>query len=59
MPLPVALAGGLAVAAAFPPAGAWPLAIGGPALLTVALWRRALRASLVVGLVFGAAFSFR
>ena len=38
------------------PSGAWPLAIGGPALLTVALWRRSLRASLVVGLVFGAAF---
>ena len=54
--LPVALAGGLALAAAFPPAGAWPLAIGGPALLTVALWRRSLGASLVVGLVFGAAF---
>ncbi len=54
--LPVALAGGLALAAAFPPAGAWPLAIGGPALLTVALWRRSLRASLAVGLVFGAAF---
>jgi len=54
--LPVALAGGLALAAAFPPAGAWPLAIAGPALLVVALWRRSLRASLVVGLVFGAAF---
>ena len=54
--LPVALAGGLALAAAFPPLGAWPLAIGGPALLAVALWRRSLRASLAVGLVFGAAF---
>ena len=54
--LPVALAGGLALAAACPPVGAWPLAIAGPALLTVALWRRCLRASLVVGLVFGAAF---
>ena len=54
--LPVALAGGLVLAAAFPPAGAWPLAIAGPALLTVALWCRSLRASLVVGLVFGAAF---
>jgi apolipoprotein N-acyltransferase len=56
--LPVALAGGLALAAAFPPVGIWPLAIVGPALLTVALWRRSLRASLVVGLVFGAAFFF-
>ena len=54
--LPVALAGGLALAAAFPPVSAWPLAIAGPALLTVALWHRSLRASLVVGLVFGAAF---
>ena len=54
--LPVALAGGLALAAAFPPVGAWPLAIAGPALLTVALWGRSLRASFVVGLVFGAAF---
>jgi len=54
--LPVALAGGLALAAAFPPVGAWPLAIGGPALLTVALWRRSMWASLAVGFVFGAAF---
>ena len=54
--LPVALAGGLALAAAFPPVGAWPLAIAGPALLATALWCRSLRASLVVGLVFGAAF---
>jgi apolipoprotein N-acyltransferase len=53
--LPVALAGGLALAAAFPPVGAWPLAIVGPALLTVALWHRSLRASLLIGLVFGAA----
>jgi apolipoprotein N-acyltransferase len=54
--LPVALAGGLALAAAFPPVSAWPLAIAGPALLTVALWHSSPRASLVVGLVFGAAF---
>ncbi|HTP15407.1 MAG TPA: apolipoprotein N-acyltransferase [Streptosporangiaceae bacterium] len=54
--VPAALAGGLALAAAFPPAGIWPLAIVGPALLTVAVWRRSLRASLLVGLVFGAAF---
>ena len=52
----VALAGGLALAAAFPPVGAWPLAVAGPALLAVALWRRSVGASLVVGLVFGAAF---
>ncbi len=54
--LPVALAGGLALAAAFPPVGAWPLAAAGPALLAVALWRRTLRGSLAVGLVFGLAF---
>jgi apolipoprotein N-acyltransferase len=51
-----ALAGGLALAAAFPPAGIWPLAAAGPALLTVALWHRSLRGSLAVGLVFGLAF---
>ena len=53
--LPAALAGGLALAAAFPPVGAWPLAPLGPALLVVALWRRSLRASFVIGLVFGLA----
>src|SRR5690348_15508796 len=34
-----AVAGGLALTAAFPPAGAWPLAPLGPALLVVALQR--------------------
>ena len=52
----VALAGGLAVAAAFPPVGAWPLAAAGPALLVVALAGRSLRGSFLVGLVFGVAF---
>jgi apolipoprotein N-acyltransferase len=56
--LAVALAGGLMLSAAFPPAGLWPLAAAGPALLTVALWRRSLRGSLLVGLVFGIAFFF-
>jgi apolipoprotein N-acyltransferase len=51
-----AVAGGLALAAAFPPAGIWPLAAAGPALLVVALWRRSLRGSFLVGLVFGIAF---
>jgi apolipoprotein N-acyltransferase len=50
-----ALAGGLALTAAFPPVGVWPLAPLGPALLVVALWRRSLRASFVIGLVFGLA----
>ena len=54
--LAVALAGGLAMAASFPPAGVWPLAVVGPALLTTALWRRSLRGSMLIGLVFGAAF---
>jgi apolipoprotein N-acyltransferase len=56
--LPVALAGGLALAAAFPPYGIWPLAAVGPALLVVALSGRTLRGSLAVGLVFGTAFFF-
>ena len=49
------MAGGLALTAAFPPVGAWPLAPLGPALLVVALWRRSLRASFVIGLLFGLA----
>src|SRR5262245_49481388 len=53
-----ALAGGLALAAAFPPAGIWPLAAAGPALLVIALSGRSLRASFCVGLVFGVAFFF-
>jgi apolipoprotein N-acyltransferase len=52
----IAVAGGLALAAAFPPAGIWPLAAAGPALLVVALWRRSLRGSFLVGLAFGIAF---
>jgi apolipoprotein N-acyltransferase len=51
-----ALAGGLALAAAFPPAGIWPLAPAGPALLVLALWGRGPRGSLLAGLVFGLAF---
>jgi apolipoprotein N-acyltransferase len=56
--LAVALAGGLALAAAFPPAGIWPLAAAGPALLAITLAGRSLRASFVVGLAFGIAFFF-
>jgi apolipoprotein N-acyltransferase len=52
------LAGGLALAAAFPPVGVWPLAAAGPALLAIALSGRSLRASFTVGLVFGIAFFF-
>jgi apolipoprotein N-acyltransferase len=54
--LAAALAGGLAMAASFPPVGIWPLAPAGPALCVLALWRRGLRASLGAGLVFGLAF---
>ena len=56
--LAVALAGGIALAAAFPPVGVWPLAAAGPALLAIALSGRSLRASFLVGLVFGIAFFF-
>jgi apolipoprotein N-acyltransferase len=56
--LPVALAGGLLLAAAFPPVGVWPLAVVGPALLVFALFGRSLRAAFAVGLVFGLAFLF-
>jgi apolipoprotein N-acyltransferase len=52
----VAVAGGLGLAAAFPPVGFWPLAAAGPALLVVGLWRRSLRGSFLVGLAFGIAF---
>jgi apolipoprotein N-acyltransferase len=52
----VAVAGGLALSAAFPPAGFWPLAVAGPAALAIALRRRSLRGSFLIGLVFGAAF---
>jgi apolipoprotein N-acyltransferase len=51
-----ALVGGLALAEAFPPAGFWPLAAVGPALLTIALWRQRGRVAFAVGLVFGLAF---
>ncbi len=54
----VALAGGLLLAAAFPPVGVWPLAVVGPALLVVALSGRSLRGAFAVGLVFGLAFFF-
>src|SRR5579875_708269 len=52
------LAGGLALTAAFPPYGIWPLAAAGPALLAVALRRQSLRGSFAIGAVFGLAFFF-
>jgi apolipoprotein N-acyltransferase len=51
-----ALAGGLALAAAFPPVGIWPLAAAGPALLAIALSGQRLRVSFGLGLLFGLAF---
>src|SRR6202167_2145235 len=56
--LPVSLAAGLLLAAAFPPFGLWPLAFVSPALLVVALSGRSLRGAFTVGLVFGLAFFF-
>jgi apolipoprotein N-acyltransferase len=53
-----AVAGGLALAAAFPPAGVWPLAAVGPALLIVALWQQRARTALALGAAFGLAFFF-
>jgi apolipoprotein N-acyltransferase len=53
-----AVAGGVALAEAFPPAGIWPLAIAGPALLALALRGQRLRVALAVGLVFGLAFFY-
>jgi len=51
-----ATAGGLALAGAFPPAGFWPLAAAGPALLVTALSGQRLRVSFGLGLLFGLAF---
>jgi apolipoprotein N-acyltransferase len=51
-----ALLGGLALSAAFPPLGIWPLAAVGPALLVLALWRQRLRLAFAAGAVFGLAF---
>jgi len=51
----ISVAGGLALYASFPPVGAWPLAVLGPALLVVALTGRSLRASFGCGLAFGLA----
>src|SRR6266496_4394904 len=49
----ISVAGGLALYASFPPAGLWPLAVLGPALLVLALTGRSLRGSFGCALVFG------
>jgi apolipoprotein N-acyltransferase len=51
-----AVAGGLLLTGAFPPFGFWPLAAVGPAVLVLAIYGRGLRASFLIGLVFGLAF---
>jgi apolipoprotein N-acyltransferase len=56
--LPTALVSGLLLAIAFPPVGAWPLAVLSPALFIVVLYGRSLRGAFTVGLVFGLAFFF-
>jgi apolipoprotein N-acyltransferase len=56
--LPAGLAGGLLLAAAFAPAGVWPLAVVSPALLVVTLYGRSLRGAFAVGLAFGLGFFF-
>lgn len=54
--LAVALGGGICLALAFPPYGAWPLAAAGPALLVLALAGRSLGGAFGCGLVFGLSF---
>jgi len=56
--LPAALASGLLLAIAFPPVGAWPLAVLSPALFILVLYGRSLRGAFTVGFVFGLAFFF-
>jgi apolipoprotein N-acyltransferase len=54
--LPAGLVAGLLLAAAFAPAGVWPLAVVSPALLVVTLYGRSLRGAFAVGFAFGLAF---
>jgi apolipoprotein N-acyltransferase len=54
--LVTAVLGGLALAAAFPPIGVWPLAMAGPALLVLAIWRKGTWATGGLGLACGCAF---
>ncbi len=52
----LAVAAGLALAGAFPPVGVWPLAILGPALLTLAVWGKRWQPAFGLGLACGVAF---
>ncbi len=54
--VPVAVLAGLTLTAAFPPVGIWPLAMIGPAIFVVAIWGRGRRATLLLGVLCGAAF---
>ncbi|MHB1818560.1 MAG: apolipoprotein N-acyltransferase [Streptosporangiaceae bacterium] len=54
--VPVAVLAGLTLTAAFPPAGIWPLAMVGPAIFVIAIWGRGYRATLLLGVLCGAAF---
>lgn len=56
--VPVAVAGGVILAGAFPPVGFWPLAVIGPAVLALALRGQRARTALLIGVVFGLAFFF-
>jgi apolipoprotein N-acyltransferase len=53
-----AFAAGLALAGTFPPVGFWPLAIAGPALLMLAVWRKRLLATFGLALTCGLVFFF-
>ena len=52
----LAVAAGLALAGAFPPVGIWPLAIAGPALLTLAVWGKRTLPAFGLGLACGVVF---
>ncbi len=52
----LAAAGGLCLAAAFPPAGLWPLAMAGPALLALAVRGQGWRATCGLAMAFALAF---
>ena len=54
--LGVAIAAGLALAGAFPPVGVWPLAVAGPALLTLAVWGKRTLPAFGLGLACGLVF---
>jgi len=54
--LAAAFAAGLALAGAFPPVGIWPLAIVGPAVLVLAIWRKRPLPTFGLAVTCGAVF---